>query len=132
MGLIWNNCTLNLKSNLFGKLADQEFTVELEKLEMIKQHITTNFYNYPPNDMMIQRLEQALDNQQKISGADASFYFHELKEAELMRQGLSYNEAHQQALKDYDVSPFSVYHPDVIRAYPDEFNKNWERAWGII
>lgn len=120
-----------MKDTLFGKLEGQEFKVEPEKIEMIKQHITTNFYDYLPNDLMIQRLEQALYNQQKISGADASFYFHELREAELMQQGLSYNEAHQQALKDYDVSPFSVYHPDVIKACPDEFNKNWKIAWGI-
>jgi hypothetical protein len=82
--------------------------------------------------MMINRLEQALNNNQEISGADASFYFHESREAELMQQGLTYSEAHQQALKDYEVSPFSVYHPDVIRAYPDEFNQKWEREWGII
>lgn len=82
--------------------------------------------------MMIKRLDQFLENRKKISGADASFYFHELREAELMQQGLTYEEAHQQALKDYEVSPFSVYHPDVIRSCSDEFNKNWKRAWGII
>jgi hypothetical protein len=81
--------------------------------------------------MMIKRLKQALNNNQKILSGDVSFYFHQLTEVELMQQGLTYNEAHQQALKDYEVSPFSVYHPDVIRAYPDEFNKKWERAWGI-
>jgi hypothetical protein len=116
---------------LFGRLEGQKFLVKKENLEMIKEHITSNFYYYKPNEMMIKRLEQALNNHQEISGADASFYFHELREAELMQQGLTYSEAHQQALKDYEVSPFSVYHPDVIRAYPDEFNKKWERAWGI-
>jgi len=99
---------------------------------MIKEHLTTNFPRYEPNEIMIERLEQALKNNQKISGADASFYFHELREAKLMQRGLSYSEAHQKALKDYQVSPFSVYHSDVIRACPDEFNKNWEKAWGII
>lgn len=116
---------------MFGKLDGQEFIVEPEKLEMIKQHLTDNFYDYYPNEMMIKRLELALNHHQSISGADASFYFHELKESELMKQGLTYNEAHEKALEYYEVSPFSVYHPDVIRACPDEFNKNWERAWGI-
>ena len=82
--------------------------------------------------MMINRLQKALNNQQTISGADASFYFHEIREAALMAQGYKYNEAHQQALKDYEVSPFSVYHPDVIKAHPDEFNQKWQKAWGII
>ncbi|WP_199314440.1 hypothetical protein [Planktothrix sp. FACHB-1365] len=116
---------------MFGKLEGQEFIVEQEKLEMIKQHLADNFPDFHPNQMMIKRLELALNDHKKISGADASFYFHELREAELMEQGLIYKEAHKQALKDYEVSPFSVYHPDVIRACPDEFNKNWERAWGI-
>lgn len=26
---------------------------------------------------------------------------------------------------------FSLYHPDVIEAFPDQFNKNWFNAWGI-
>jgi len=121
-----------LKSAFFGRLEGKEFLVIKEELEMIKQHIVTNFPNYQPNEMMIKRLEQAMCNNQKISGADASFYFHELKEAKLMKQGLSYKEAHQQALEYHQVSPFSVYHPDVIRVYPDEFNNNWKRAWGII
>lgn len=116
---------------MFGKLENQEFLVEKEKLEIIKKHIAANFYAYPPNEMMIHRLEKALYSNQKISGGDASFYFHELKESQLMQNGLTYVEAHQQALKYYEVSPFSVYHPDVIKAYPDEFNKNWEIAWGI-
>jgi hypothetical protein len=117
---------------LFGQLEGKKFLVKKESLEMIKKHIISNFYYYKPNEMMINRLEQALNNNQEISGADASFYFHESREAELMQQGLTYSEAHQQALKDYEVSPFSVYHPDVIRAYPDEFNQKWEREWGII
>jgi len=116
---------------MFGKLNQQEFAINLEKLEVIKNHIKNNFYDYKPNLMMLDRLQIALDNNQKISGADASFYFHELREAELMKSGLSYHQAHQQSLQEYEVSPFSVYHPDVIRAYPDEFNQNWKNYWGI-
>ena len=45
--------------------------------------------------MMLKRLQQTLDNnQKKISGADACFYFHKLKEAELMANGYTYAEAH--------------------------------------
>ncbi|MBD2385907.1 hypothetical protein H6G32_10900 [Cylindrospermum sp. FACHB-282] len=80
---------------------------------------------------MIQRLQQALDSGQTISGSDASFYFHELKEAKLMEEGDKWAEAHLKAIADYGVSPFSLYHPDVIKAYPEDFNRNWRKPWGI-
>lgn len=117
---------------MLGTLEGKQFVVKIEQLNIIKNHIFTNFYSYQLNDMMIARLQDALDNQQAISGADASFYFHELREAELMQNGYTYIQAHQQALEDYQVSPFSLYHPNVIMACPDEFNNNWKRAWGIL
>lgn len=122
--------TLQFKNTLFGKLEGQEFTPEKEKLEIIQKHLA-KLYSCEANKMMINRLEQALLKNQKISGADASFYFHELKEYELMEQGLTYTEAHKKALEYYEVSECSVYHPDVIKACPDEFNKYWRKAWGI-
>ena len=117
--------------NLLGKLTGQEFVIEQKQLDILKTHIATNFPAYEPNEMMIDRLQNALDNNQRISGADASFYFHELKESELMQQGYTYQEAHQQALHYYEVSPFSVYHPDVIVACHEEFNQKWRDSWGI-
>ena len=117
-------------SHLFGKLRNQEFIVEKENLEIIKKHIKT-FSPWEPNEVMINRLQQALDDKTTIHGADACFYFHELKEAELMGTGYTYSEAHAQAINDYDVSPFSLYHPDVIVAYPDDFNSSWKKHWGI-
>ncbi len=80
---------------------------------------------------MLARLKTAITEGRNISGADASFYFHELKEAELMQTGLDYEEAHVRALAEYNVSPYSVYHPEVIEAFPDEFNNNWHNAWRI-
>ncbi|HBL14958.1 MAG TPA: hypothetical protein DD379_26905 [Cyanobacteria bacterium UBA11162] len=80
---------------------------------------------------MIDRLEKALDNDQKISGAEASFYFHEIKEAELMKEGDKWEEAHIKAIQYYQVSPFSLYHPEVIQACPDDFNQKWRDSWGI-
>jgi hypothetical protein len=117
---------------LFGKLEGKEFVVEKEKLYILKKHIADNFYSYEPNEMMIDRLQKALDNNQKFSGADASFYFHELREAELMKKGYYYEEAHNKALQDYEVSAFSVYHPDVIVACWDDFNQKWRDFWGIL
>lgn len=94
-------------ANFLGNLTSLEYDIEHEKLEIIKKHIS-KFPEYLPNQEMIERLQQALKRRNKISGADASFYFHELKEAELMEQGYDWYEA-----------------------YPDDFNKNWRKAWGL-
>ncbi len=77
------------------------------------------------NTAMLNRLENALQNGQSITGADASFYLHELKEASLMQGGLGYDAAHQVALEFYQVSPYSVYHPEVIQANSEWFNDKW-------
>ena len=83
------------------------------------------------NTEMINRLETALESGTPITGADASFYLHELKEASLMSSGMSYNQAHQAALDFYEVSNFSVYHPDVIKKDLGFWNDGWLKFWGI-
>jgi hypothetical protein len=122
--------SVNPKTDFFGILANHEYVIDPEKLDIIKIHVK-NFAEYLPNIMMLNRLEQALNSGQKISGADASFYFHELKEAEFMKEGYDYYEAHQGSINYYSVSPYSLYHPEVIKACPDDFNRNWRKAWEI-
>ncbi len=56
---------------------------------------------------------------------------HELAETTLMDGGEEYVDAHLHALQKYDVSPFSVYHPDVIKEFPAAFNECWRNFWGI-
>ena len=80
---------------------------------------------------MIERLRAAQQEGRTISGADASFYMHELTEATLMEGGMDYEAAHDAALAKYGVDPRSVYHPDVIRQFPDRLNDSWFRFWGI-
>jgi hypothetical protein len=80
---------------------------------------------------MINRIETALNNGKKLTGADASYYMHELKEGTLMGTGLSYEAAHAAALEAYQVSPFSVYHPEVIQQNPSAWGKPWFNFWGI-
>lgn len=124
----------NGADKLLGNLATQTDFVEAEKFRIVEQHLA-QFEEFPgefpQNEAMLDRLRSALAEGREISGADLSFYYHELKEAELMASGLSYYEAHAAALQVYGVSPFSLYHPEVIKAFPDEFNKNWFDAWGI-
>jgi hypothetical protein len=43
----------------------------------------------PVNTAMINRIESALKNGENITGADASFYLHELKEASLMNENIN-------------------------------------------
>lgn len=88
----------------------------------------------PANTAMIDRLRSALSSGTRILGADASFYLHEISEATMMGRGgrgLTYDAAHAGALAKYGVSPFSVYHPEVIQALSGEFNSNWLRFWGL-
>jgi len=114
----------------FGELLGMEIYVTREGLDTVKKHIS-RFDPWAPNEAMIKRLENALQSGKRITGADASFYTHELAEYEFMQNGMSYDDAHKAAFDKYDVSPFTVYHPDVIKAYPGEFSTAWFEFWGI-
>ena len=115
----------------FGKLDGISITVTEEGLNKVKNHIKNNGFDAPENTAMIERLEKAMKNGDKISQADSSFYMHELKESTLMSKGMSYDEAHASALATYEVSPFSVYHPDIILQNPSSWGKSWFEFWGI-
>jgi YD repeat-containing protein len=49
----------------------------------------------------------------------------------LMGRGMLYDAAHDAALLKYQVSRFSIYHPQVIQANPDFFNDRWFNFWGV-
>ena len=85
----------------------------------------------PPNTAMVERLRRALGNGGGVDGADANFYNHELTESGLMQGGMPNPEAHTAAFEQHGVSPFSVYHPDVIQQFPEYFNQAWRNFWGI-
>jgi hypothetical protein len=73
----------------------------------VQEHLV-QFGSDTANEMMVERLRAALEAGQRITGADASFYMHELAEATMMRRGIPYAVAHAAALDNYGVSPFSV------------------------
>ncbi|PTY02334.1 hypothetical protein DB346_09495 [Verrucomicrobia bacterium LW23] len=58
------------------------------------------------------------------------FYLHEVSESTLMKR-ISYGAAHDASLLKYNVSPYSVYAPEVIQANPGNFNENWRNFWGF-
>ncbi|GAB1159754.1 hypothetical protein YWY31_57790 [Paenibacillus illinoisensis] len=113
-----------------GKLEGMEINVSQKGLDIVKNHLST-FDDYAPNQAMIQRIENALQNGKPLTGADASFYMHEVSEFTKMGKGMSYDAAHASAIQKYEVSPFSVYHPDVITSMPGEFNSSWFKFWGL-
>jgi hypothetical protein len=81
------------------------------------------------NDLMIERLRVALKLNKPLTGADAIFYTHEISEAIYVSKGMSQEIAHDTALAKYQVSPYSLYHPEVIEAIPSYFGPGWKQFW---
>ena len=118
-----------------GKLKNQVISVTQKGIDLVKQHLSQFLQDdgsmYPQNTSAINRLQQAYDAGNGIAGGDASFYMHELYEKTLMDQELSYEEAHSAALARYEVSPFSVYSPEVIQDNPSWFATGWFKFWSL-
>jgi RHS repeat-associated protein len=113
-----------------GRLADRTVFVSEKGLAIAEAHVA-RFGQVGYNTAMIERLRTALSQRNPISGADASFYLHEIREATLMGRGMEYAAAHCEALNRYGVSPFSVYHPQVIQAMPQQFGPSWFEFWKL-
>jgi hypothetical protein len=115
-----------------GKLTNSAVRISQKGLDLVTQHLS-KFGPVKENELMLLRLNEALRSGKTVTGADASFYIHEVTEATKMSKGMNYIEAHQFALSKYQVSPFSVYHPDVINAVnaiePGSFNNKWIDFW---
>ncbi|MHB8973311.1 MAG: polymorphic toxin-type HINT domain-containing protein [Pirellulaceae bacterium] len=119
-----------------GGLAGRNIRVTPRGLSVVENHLR-NFGSNAANEAMLGRLRAAMAEGRRVSGADASFYMHELAEStmvrRLMAQGSSFEAAqemaHLAAFKKYGVSPFSVYHIDVIRMLLADFNENWVNFW---
>ncbi len=107
--------------------ADQGIRITSKGMDIVKNHLAR--FEFAANDAMVGRLESAIGR--RVTGADANFYLHEVSEATMMGRGLSYEAAHAGALQKYGVSPFSLYHPNVIKEFPKLFNSGWLAYWGI-
>ncbi len=112
-----------------GRLADRTVNITARGLDIVEQHLK-QFGDYGPNQAMVDRLRSALGGGRSLTGADASFYLHEIAEATMMGRGAAYDDAHARALEKYGVSPYSVYHSEVVQQFPDYFNSNWRDFWG--
>ncbi|WP_131765160.1 hypothetical protein [Candidatus Protofrankia californiensis] len=83
----------------------------------------------PANDAMIERIHQSMTDGRPLSEGELNFMQHELTEAELMDGGMSYEDAHELALQTHPL--MKNYTPEVIDQFPEMFNNNWRRAWGM-
>jgi hypothetical protein len=130
-------------------LEGKQIEVTRESIEQIRGYLSRpEFLHYgriyPPNRMMLERLEAALGAGRKVEGADAVFYTHELMEMQLYQQALergvsheiAYEYAHQTTLMHYKASQYRAYHPDVfdhpnVRNSKFPFEDEYYTTWGL-
>ncbi|MDX5563234.1 SpvB/TcaC N-terminal domain-containing protein [Streptomyces sp. ID05-04B] len=83
----------------------------------------------PANDAMIDGIRRGMTDGRPLSEGEHNFMQHELTEAGLMDGGMSYEDAHELALQTHPL--MKNYTPEVIDQFPEMFNNNWRRAWGM-
>ncbi|SDJ38002.1 hypothetical protein SAMN05444157_3086 [Frankineae bacterium MT45] len=86
--------------------------------------------NFPPNIAMISRIERAMANGRELTTGERNFLVHELTEIREVEGGMPQELAHQVAGRTHPV--FQNYDPQVILEFPEHFNANWRKAWGIL
>lgn len=125
----------SLGKGVIGKAAmetavttERSAVVSENGLNIVKSHLA-QFGDDAGNTGMVQRLENAMANGRRVTGADRNFYMHELKEATLMGRGMTDEAAHKAALVWDRANPFSIYHPEVIKQYPSIFSPNFLKYW---
>jgi hypothetical protein len=103
-------------------------TVTTAEIDAVETHLS-QFGEYGPNDAMVSRIRDAVAEGRPLDLAERNFMQHELTEAELMGRGMSQEAAHEASLTTHDL--YANYHPDVIQQFPDLFNSNWFKYWGL-
>ena len=128
-GVTGNKSGLNSPKNKTSLWGQEKYVTE-NGLNTVKQHLSGDLAD-DFNDAMINRLETAYKNNTKIGGADLDFYAHEIYESNMMKNGMSYNNAHEAAKVYYNATEFNFYHSEVIKQNPKLFNNAWFEFWGI-
>jgi hypothetical protein len=93
----------------------------------VSKHLA-HFGENSPNDVMLDRIKRAVSEGRPLSERQVYFMRHELTEAALMDRGVSYEEAHAEALKTHP--PGQNYDLDVIDRF-EEFGPWWRRTNGL-
>jgi hypothetical protein len=97
-------------------------------VDAVEQHLARLDHS-PANDAMTSRIREAIGEGRLLTEGERNFMTHELTEAELMDGGMPYEEAHGLAGQTHP--PMKNYDPEVIEQFPELFNNNWRRTWGL-
>jgi RHS repeat-associated protein len=109
--------------------ADQAGTlITRDGVDAVAEHLG-RFGDTPYNSAMLDRPESSVGS--RVTGADESFFNHELTEKDLMDSGMPYQDAHAGALEAHGATEYDLYHSDVIRSMPEWFNSSWFEYWNI-
>ena len=83
-------------------VSGKQIKISSEGIESIERHLATMDFDQA-NQVMIKRLKDINSGVVQPTNVDFNFYSHELREMELMKQGMKYPEAHARALRDYGI-----------------------------
>lgn len=105
----------------------------IEGLNKIREHLEKDVdgLDFIPNQIMLQKIEELLLNNQALTGAYKNFYDHELTEDILMDESNSYEQAHKAALEIHNVLPQALYPLEIVEEYYKWFNKKDYEYWGL-
>ncbi|UQX88705.1 hypothetical protein M6D93_01575 [Jatrophihabitans telluris] len=85
--------------------------------------------SHPPNAAMISCIQSAMAEGRALTPGEQNFMTHKLTEANAVARGASQDLAHEMAGQTHP--PFMNYDPEVIKQFPEYFNSNWRKAWGL-
>ena len=88
---------------IFTESSLQEIKISSGGIQNIERHLATMDVDRA-NQVVIKRLKDIASGTLKPTNVDLNFYAHELREMELMKQGLKYPEAHKRALSEYGIA----------------------------
>jgi hypothetical protein len=96
-------------------------------VDLVEQHLST-LDPSSANDEMIARIRASIANGGPLTASQQNFMMHETTEANLMAQGMSYEDAHQAALATHP--PGQNYDVDIIDKDPS-FGPWWRKQNGL-
>lgn len=117
-------------SSQAAKYMSGRFIIGKKTLEKVTKHLK-QFGEAPENSIMLKRMEEIANGKRKATDIDINFAKHELRESEMMKNGMTYEEAHYAVLEEQGMGGLNVavyekllYTPEAIEAG----NKAMEKA----
>jgi len=99
---------IDLSPAIYNALRNAVFTST--NIAAVEKHLLTNFGSCAENEVMLQRMSAIKNGELKATQVDINFMNHELREAELLKQGMSKDAAHNAVLEEQGMSGGVNYH----------------------